>query len=92
MAIDLLECEVVGEMADTFGYRTTPACYLASMLCLEAGVCLETDDYPHDAETNPVLMTAATYARDEGLRVTDADGRVFRLRVTAEEVTKGTPG
>ncbi len=55
--------------------------YLTARLCEEAGVCL------HDDLGNRVEIHEATYERGQGLRVTDEEGRTFRLKVFAKRVT-----
>jgi hypothetical protein len=84
MPVDLLRLEVVGEDEATFGYKTVPAGELVGWLCLEADVCI------HCPGENDIEMHAATYQMDQGLRVTDANGNIFRLRVQAELVQAGT--
>jgi hypothetical protein len=77
MALDLLETVPDREL----GFRgRVDSCYLTARLCEEAGVCTTGE------VGNRVEMHAAVYSRTEGLVVTDADGRRFRLRVTAEEL------
>ena len=74
MALDLLE------VRENPGYpQGVEASYLVACLCGEAKVCLTGNDYG-----NQICIEKATYHVEEGLVVTDSDGKRWRLRVTAE--------
>lgn len=79
MALDLLERRPVWDADLGAGVE---ASLLLKYLCLEAGVCRHDEVYG-----NLVRIDAATVDVQDGLRVTDAQGKVWRLRVTAEEVS-----
>lgn len=61
-----------------------PGAYVVKLLCWEAMICIDSQE----EQGNAFHIEAATFEVGRGFLITDAQGRTFRLKIEAQEVSK----